>query len=257
MTEATGKPMRVLLLGGSTEAFALAEKLTGDARFDATLSFAGRTAATRSVGIPVRAGGFGGVDGLAAYLKEQAIDIVIDATHPFAARISANAKEACEQVGVLRIAIKRPEWRETPGDRWRRFATVEAAIAALPAQSTRVFSALGRQSLGALEAAPQHKYVVRVVDPVEAPQKTTVIAARGPFKTEDDTALFREHGVEIILAKNAGGSAAISKIEAARALGLTVYLIDRPAAVPDGFHSVDEAWIALLAHLDASAKRGV
>ncbi|MFN0219589.1 MAG: cobalt-precorrin-6A reductase [Hyphomicrobium sp.] len=253
--------MRVLLLGGTSEARVLAERLAGDARFDALLSLAGRTLTPNAFPIPVRNGGFGGADGLAAALANERFDVLLDATHPFAAEISANAVLACERRGTPLIAIERPPWKPGPGDKWRRFATVDAAIEALPETPACVFSALGRQSLGALAAAPHRRYVIRVVDPVPAPAELTdavIISAIGPFRLEDDVALFRQHGIDAVLAKNSGGSAAISKIEAARALGLTVYMVDRPV-MPQRpvFHSIDDAWRALTDHHASSAKRGV
>ncbi len=252
---------RVLLLGGTSEAGALARRFAGDDRFDVSLSLAGRTANPISAPVPVRSGGFGGVDGLAAYLAKERIDVVLDATHSFAAQISTNAIEACRQTGVPLIALERLPWQVQPGDIWHHFATVEDAIAALPPEPMCVFSGLGRLSLDALQATPQHHWVIRVIDPIAGPlglPHARIITARGPFKAEDDVALFQSHSVEAVLAKNAGGDAAYSKIAAARVLGLPVYLIDRPALPPrDVVRSVDDAWARLCAHHASPAKRGV
>lgn len=261
MTERTKVKPRLLLLGGTGEASVLAARLASDGRFEAILSLAGRTARPNASPIPMRIGGFGGVEGLGAFLTAERIDVVVDATHPFAARISANAAAACRQTGIALIVIERPPWHALPGDAWRQFQNVEAAIAALPQDPARVFSGLGRLSLDALAAAPQHHYVIRVIDPLEAPlgvPNATVITARGPFETAHDVKLFQDYGIDIVLAKNSGGRAAVSKIEAARALGLELFMIDRPPppATP-AFETVDQAWHHLTSHYCRPAKRGV
>ena len=261
MNGAVNHRTRVLMLGGTSEAGALASRFAAGDRFDVTLSLAGRTANPLAAPVPSRIGGFGGVDGLAAYLVDQGIGIVLDATHPFAAQISANAVAACRQSGVPLIALERPAWNEQSGDTWQHYASVEEAIAALPSTPMRVFSGLGRLSLDALRAAPKHHWVIRVIDPIAGPlflPNASVITARGPFKTGDDVALFRQHAIEAVLAKNAGGDAAYSKIAAARELGLPVYLIDRPAIPPrDVVRCLDEAWDRLCAHHVSPAERGV
>lgn len=254
-------PARVLILGGTSEARELCERLAEDARFDAVLSLAGRTAAPKLVSIPVRSGGFGGIEGLSAYLVDRRIDVLLDATHPYAAQMSANAVVASKRTQVPLIALERPEWQAQPGDRWQHHASAEAAVAALPSEAVRVFSGLGRLSLDALRLAPQHHYVIRIIDPLIAPlpvPNATIIEARGPFSTSDDVALFRAHGIEAVLAKNAGGTAAVSKIEAARELSLTVHMIARPY-IPSRrtVASVDDALALLADHHASSAKRGV
>jgi precorrin-6A/cobalt-precorrin-6A reductase len=261
MTDGVTNPARVLILGGTSESRELCERLAADARFDAVISLAGRTAAPKLVSIPVRSGGFGGIGGLAAYLRDQHIDVLLDATHPFAAQISANAIAAAEQTRVALVALERPEWQAQPSDRWQHHASAEAAVATLPLQPMRIFSGLGRLSLDALRLAPQHHYVIRIIDPLIAPlpvPHATIIEARGAFRTSDDIALFRAHGIEAVLAKNAGGTAAVSKIEAARALGLTVHMIARPyIPARTTAATVDAAIDLLAAHHGSSAKRGV
>ncbi len=252
---------RVLLLGGTTEANEFAWRLKGDARFDAILSLAGRTKNPALAPIPVRSGGFGGLQGLAAYLITERVDAVVDATHPFAAQISTNAMAACQQTGVPLITLERPAWTQQPGDLWRHFARVEDAVAALPAEPLRIFSGLGRLSLDALEAAPQHRWFIRVIDPIAVPERlphATIITARGPFNAADDEALFQAHGIEAVLAKNAGGTASYAKIEAARRLRLPVYMIGRPViAHRTACRSVDEAMAQLEAHHAGLTARGV
>ena len=252
---------RVLLLGGTTQATALAARLATDPRFAAVLSLAGRTAHPAASALSVRVGGFGGIEGLAQFIGAERIDLVVDATHPFAAQISANAIAACDATNCRLIALERPPWVHQEGDRWQLFPGAGEAIAALPDEPTRVFSALGRLSLHELEAAPQHHYIIRLIDPPLRPlalPNVTIIQGRGPFKTADDIALFGEHGVTFVLAKNAGGAASISKIEAARALGLTVMMIGRPKipARPT-VATIDAAWLEITAHATPSADRGV
>ena len=146
--------MRVLILGGTTEASALAKLLAGDPRFEATLSFAGRTAAPSSQPIATRIGGFGGADGLARYIEEQAIEAVIDATHPYAPRISANAVVACARAGVPLASLVRSAWKPEAGDKWETAPTAVAAALAIGKAPRRVFLALGRQELHSFAPMP-------------------------------------------------------------------------------------------------------
>ncbi|MEQ1576238.1 MAG: cobalt-precorrin-6A reductase [Hyphomicrobium sp.] len=261
MANAIQHRTRVLLLGGTSEASELARHFAGDKRFDVILSLAGRTANPAGSPVPVRSGGFGGAQGLAAYLEDESIGVVLDATHPFAARISTNAIEASHRARVPLIALERPVWERQAGDNWQHYASVAEAIAALPHEPVRVFSGLGRLSLEALQIAPQHHWVIRVIDPLDQPlalPHAAIITARGPFKTQDDIAVFKEHAIKFVLAKNAGGSASYSKIEAARVLGLPVYMIDRPA-IPHRavVRCVQDAWAGLIAHHTSPQKRGV
>ena len=255
------RPLRVLLLGGTSEAAHLAERLASTPAIAATLSLAGRTVNPAASPLPVRTGGFGGVSGLAEYLTRENVALVVDATHPFATQISNNAIAAAAATGVSLLAVERPEWGKAIDDDWDEHATIEAAIAALPEAPQRIFSALGRSSLGALCAAPQHHYVVRVVDPITPPPRlphATIITARGPFQTEDDAALFRQHGIQCVLAKNSGGSAAYAKIEAARQLGLKVHMVRRTViGARPTVNSVDDAMAWITKHHSPRAKRGV
>ncbi|HMO09051.1 MAG TPA: cobalt-precorrin-6A reductase [Paracoccaceae bacterium] len=222
--------MRVLLLGGTTEAGAVAAALAA-AGIAGVYSYAGRTAAPAAQPLPLRVGGFGGVQGLADFLRAEAITHVVDATHPFAAQISANAMAACAQAGVPCIAHERPPWIPGPGDRWTGVADLDAAAAALPVAPARVFLAIGRQGLHAFAAAPQHAYLLRLVDPPAGPlplPQAQVVLARGPFDLDTDTALMRAHGTGIVVAKNAGGTGAAAKLAAARALALPVIMVARP-----------------------------
>lgn len=252
---------RILILGGTTEARQLAARLAARSGFDITLSLAGRTENPVAQGVPVRSGGFGGATGLAAYLRERTIDLLVDATHPYAARISANAAEAARLADIRTIALRRPAWERAEGDRWTLVDDVTEAVAALGALRRKVFLALGRQEIASFEAAPQHAYVIRSVDPVEPPLNVpvaTYILSRGPFSEEDDRALLVAHGIDAIVAKNSGGSATYGKIAAARQLGIEIILLRRPS-LPDlpSAATVEEA-MAMIDHVfDPAEKRGV
>lgn len=224
----------VLLLGGTTEASALARLLAARG-IAATLSYAGRTAKPLSQPVPVRIGGFGGVQGLADYLGTHRITHLVDATHPFAATMSAHAIEAGRLAGVKHIALTRPGWTPAAEDRWTGVADVEGAVAALNGPPRRVMLALGRMHVEAFAAQPQHHYLLRFVDEPEQPPmlpRHSLVVDRGPFTPEGDAALLREHRIELVVCKNAGGKGAEAKLIAARKLGLPVLMIDRPA-VPE------------------------
>lgn len=251
----------ILILGGTTEARQLAGKLALRADLAVTLSLAGRTESPVAQGVPVRAGGFGGAEGLAAYLKETGTALLIDATHPYAARISANAAEAARQAGVPILALQRPGWEPVADDRWTLVDSVAEAATALGTAPRRVFLAIGRQEAGAFEAAPQHHYLIRSVDPVE-PKLTLpdaiYLLARGPFPEADERALLESHGIDAIVSKNSGGEATYGKIAAARALGIDVIMVRRPS-VPDvpSAETVDQL-AAKVDHLfEPVAERGV
>lgn len=206
-----------------------------DAQIPAVFSYAGRTEHPVAQPLPTRVGGFGGVEGLVAYLRAQTITHVIDATHPFAAQMSANAVAACTATGTPLIALERAPWVAVQGDRWTIVPDIAAAVAALPEAPSRVFLAIGRQHLEAFAARPRHHYLLRLVDqPTGALPlpNATIIVARGPFDADADRQLLEDHRVHIVVAKNAGGDAARAKIDAARALGLRVIMIDRPP-IPD------------------------
>jgi precorrin-6A/cobalt-precorrin-6A reductase len=222
--------MRVLLLGGTTEAGLLARALA-DAGVDGVYSYAGRTEAPMVQPMQMRVGGFGGVDGLIAYLGAENITHVIDATHPFAAQMSTNAVVASKATGVPLLALERAPWVAGEGDLWTHVPDLAAAVQALGATPRRVFLAIGRQHLDAFAGASQHHYLVRLVD---APHgdlplpRVRVVIARGPFTVAGDRGLMRDHGTQLVVAKNAGGKGAVAKIAAARDLGLPVVMIDRP-----------------------------
>ncbi|AMN43906.1 cobalt-precorrin-6A reductase [Rhodoplanes sp. Z2-YC6860] len=251
----------VLILGGTTEARQLAGLLAGRADIKAVLSLAGRTATPAAQPVPVRIGGFGGVEGLADYLWAEHVDALIDATHPYAAIISQHAAEATASVGVPIVALRRPAWSAVAGDRWSEVDDMSGAVAALGKEPKRVFLAIGRKEVVAFTEAPQHHYLIRSVDPIDPPlnvPNAAYILSRGPFPESDEKALLSEHRIDTIVAKNSGGSATYGKIAAARTLGLNVIMLRRPH-LPD-IPAVNDAH-GVVAWLDhqwpPSTKRGV
>lgn len=228
-----------------------------EAGMDAIFSYAGRTVSPAGQPLPVRVGGFGGEAGLAAYLRAAAITHVIDATHPFAARMSRNAVEACAAVGIPLMALERAPWVAAEGDDWRAVADMAGAVAVLPDAPARIFLAIGRQSIDTFAVRPQHDYLLRLVDPPGSAlplARATVVVARGPFTLAGDLALMQAHGITHVVAKNAGGMGARAKLDAARALGVPVILVDRPAVPP---RAVARTVGEVLAWLGHSARLGV
>ena len=256
----TGAP-RILILGGTTEARLLGERLAKRGGLDVTLSLAGRTSSPVPHAVPLRVGGFGGAAGLADYLMAERIAALIDATHPYASVISQNAVEAARRTGVAFARLQRPSWTKVVGDRWTEVADTTAAVRALGATPRRVFVAVGRNELAPLVDAPQHFYLIRSVDAVEPPlplPQASYITARGPFSEAGDRALMTAHGIDVVIAKNSGGGAAYGKIAAARALNVDVILLRRPDAPgAPAVETIDGA-IAWLDHaLTSTAARGV
>jgi precorrin-6A/cobalt-precorrin-6A reductase len=255
------RPLRVLILGGTTEARRLAERLAPRPDLDVRLSLAGRTSNPVPHPVPLRVGGFGGGEGLAGYLKDERIDRLIDATHPYAAQMSANAAHAAALAGVPLLALRRLAWRPVAGDRWREVADAQAAADALGDVPRRVFLALGRNEIAPFAGAPQHFYLVRSVDAVEPPlavPHAAYIRARGPFREEDDRALLAAHGIDVVVAKNSGGPAAYGKIAAARTLGIEVMLLRRPTLPTVASVETVADVVAWLDHAPVSvAERGV
>ena len=253
---------KILLLGGTAEASALGRRIAEDDRFDGILSLAGITRLPVPSPLATRTGGFGGADGLAAYLRQHHVDALVDATHPFAAVMSANAAAAAAAASVPAIALLRPPWRERSGDRWIRAPDMASAAAALGEAPRTVFLTVGRKDLAPFRAASHHRYIVRSVDPPPAedlPAGAAFIAARGPFALEDEERLLREHRIETVVTKNSGGSATAAKLTAARRCGLPVVMVDRPPAAGPAVPTIDEAWAWLAArHGETTpARRGV
>ena len=226
-----------------------------------TLSLAGRTASPVAHAVPIRVGGFGGAGGLADYLLRERVDALIDATHPYASAISENAAAAARRTGVPFVALHRPPWSAVPGDRWIAVDGAGAAVRAIGEQRRNVFVALGRNEIAVFAGAPQHRYLIRSVDPIEPPlplPHVVYVTARGPFSEASDRALMSAHGIEVIISKNSGGAAAYGKIAAARALGIEVIMLRRPPPPETPAVETVDAAIAWLDHaLTVAAARGV
>jgi precorrin-6A/cobalt-precorrin-6A reductase len=213
------------------------------------LSLAGATANPAQAPIPQRVGGFGGAEGLADFLGRERIDAVVDATHPFASRMSGNAVAACRSTGTPLVVFTRPPWTRKAGDRWIEVEKMEDAARALGVRPRTVFLTQGRLQLAAFALAPQHRYIVRAIDPpaeIGALLNCKLILARGPFSLADELALMQREKIETLVTKNSGGRATYAKIEAARALQIEVVLL-RPPPAPEAeaLHDLDAvmAWI--------------
>jgi len=253
--------MKLLILGGTSEAMELGRALADDPRFAAMVSLAGRTRNPAPQPLPCRIGGFGGAQGLAQFLAAERIDALIDATHPFATQISRHAATACEFVGILLLSVQRPEWQPAAGDRWIPAADMNEAAKALGRTKRRVLLTVGQKDLAPFAAAPWHRYVIRSVDPPPPetlPPNAEIIAARGPFREEDERRLLVEREIEILVTKNSGGSATAAKLHAARALRVPVVMVARPPAIMGDRVATVEAVLAWLAlRHEAFSLRGV
>ena len=238
-------PIKVLLLGGTSEARMLAAHLDGDERFTVETSLAGATENPLPVEGESRRGGFGGTVGLVDYLRAVCVDIVIDGTHAFAATISRNAAEACDQTRTERLVVQRPAWEKTEGDHWLEVSDVPEAAEVVAKRGCRVFLTIGRQDIAAFSLCRDAWFLIRSID---QPKQTAefenyqLLQARGPFDFASEKALLETNRIDLIVSKNSGGMETYAKIEAARALALPVVMIRRPAppagtAVP----SVDAA----------------
>jgi precorrin-6A/cobalt-precorrin-6A reductase len=225
-------PARVLILGGTGEARRLADVLLSRG-VEVVSSLAGRTSEPALPEGEVRRGGFGGADGLAAYIAEQRPWAVIDATHPYAQLISRNARRACAALRVPRLRLERPSWQPMPGDDWRQVEDLEQAVSLAAEIGRRVFLSTGSAPLELLQAYPDHWFLLRSVEPIagELPNLRH-ITARGPFHCKDEIDLLDGHRIEVVVSKASGGSSVYAKIEAARELGLPVVMLRRPDPPP-------------------------
>lgn len=237
MSGASDNPLRILLLGGTAEAAALARAIPS--RFGAgvqiTTSLAGRT--ERPVPVPgaVRIGGFGGSEGLADYLRAEEIAFVIDATHPFAARISAHARAASEALGLPRLMLLRPPWRRQPLDRWIEVEDAAAAAAIVGKLGRRAFLTVGAGDIAAFAGIEDVRFLVRLVAPprqVLPLRFHTLILGRGPFTLAEERHLLQRHAIEVLVTKASGGAATEAKLAAAREASLPVVMLRRPPAEP-------------------------
>jgi precorrin-6A/cobalt-precorrin-6A reductase len=238
--------VRVLLLGGTSEARELAQQLTAEG-VSVISSLAGRVSNPALPVGEVRIGGFGGPTGLADFLRSDRVTAVIDATHPFAAWISRNAVAGCAAADVPLVVLRRPSWTQQVGDRWTRVADIRAAADTARASGPgTIFLTTGRRDLEAFAPDAGHDYLVRTVDPPvgATPPRMTLRLDRGPYTYDGESALMREHAVTLLISKDSGGDLTAPKLAAARDLGIPVVLVDRPP-VPDGAVSVSSVAAAL------------
>jgi precorrin-6A/cobalt-precorrin-6A reductase len=224
--------VRILILGGTGEARELAAELVA-ANADVISSLAGRVQNPRLPEGAVRIGGFGGAEGLAAFLRAEGITHLVDATHPFAEGITANAALAAAEAGVPRLVLRRPDWAADPA--WQSVADIRAAasvVARWPGEG--VFLTTGRRDLAAFAADDRHRFLVRTVDPPDGPvpPRMTLILDRGPYTVAGESALIREHRIGLLVTKNSGGAMTAAKLAAARDLGVQVVVVARPPLPP-------------------------
>ncbi|MFI9592617.1 cobalt-precorrin-6A reductase [Nonomuraea sp. NPDC052265] len=254
----------VLILGGTAEARALAAELAADPGLRVVSSLAGRVSNPRLPVGEVREGGFGGARGLADWLVKERVELVVDATHPFAERMTASGVAACAAAGVPLLVLRRPGWREGPGDAWLRVGSLQRAAELLATggrrttagrtgvrgpEPVRVFLTTGRRSLPVFAPLPGVWLLARSVDPPEGPVPANVhvLLDRGPYTVEGERALIREHRLDVLVTKDSGGSMTTAKLDAARELGLPVIMVDRPPP-PSGVRTTDSvaaavAWV--------------
>ena len=249
----------MLLLGGTTEATALAAAVgeRHPASMDLTVSFAGRTSAPTAPHGTVRVGGFGGVDGLTAYLVEHGTTAVVDALHPFASTMPFNAAEACRRTGVPLLRLMRAPWRPTADDVWHRARSVAEAATVLASLAVdRALLTIGRQELDPFRTLTGTDLLVRTIEPFDLAGAWSArpLLARGPFTAEGEIGLLQRERIEAIVSKNSGGTATVAKLEAARACAIPVVMVDRPPR-PEAEQtaSVDDALTWLLARSRSQA----
>jgi len=225
--------MRLLLLGGTGESRELAEALAAGAagQVDVTLSLAGRTQTPTPGPARLRVGGFGGAAGLAAFLKNERFDLLVDATHPFAATMSAHAHAAAEAAAIPLLRLVRPGWSAGTGDDWTAVPDMAAAAEAVAASARRAFLTVGINELDSFARCGGVFFLVRLIEPPAAPLAFAdhrLVLDRGPFAVADETRLMREHRIDTLVTKNSGGAATGAKLDAARAAGIAVIMVDRP-----------------------------
>ena len=226
----------LLILGGTAEAASLAAAAVRlDLALSVTTSLAGRTERPAAIAGHVRIGGFGGSDGLARYLAEEHVDLVIDATHPFAAQISAQAAAACAAAGVPRLLLLRPPWQRHPLDRWIEVEDLAGAARVLPQLGRRVWLTVGRRELGVFAGLTQHRFLVRLVRPAErapAARRLRPRAGTRPLHLAEERRILQRHAIEVLVAKASGGGATEAKLVAARERDLPVVMVRRPPPAP-------------------------
>jgi precorrin-6A/cobalt-precorrin-6A reductase len=221
---------RVLVLGGTGDAAQFVAHASALPGLEIITSLAGRVRQPMTPAGRVRVGGFGGTEGLVNYIREQQIDLLIDATHPFAAQMSHHAATAALACGVPHLMLVRPPWTPVAGDRWVSVESIASAVEILPEVARRVFLTIGRQELGAFASLQDLWFLMRMIDPPRPDTPVppgTLLLARGPFGLEDERQLLQTHAIQAIVSKNSGGDATYAKIRAARELGVPVVMIGR------------------------------
>jgi precorrin-6A/cobalt-precorrin-6A reductase len=220
----------VLVLGGTSEARALAARLAAVPELRVISSLAGRVRDPLLPEGEVRVGSFGGEDGLADWLARERVGAVVNATHPFAETMGAHAVAACARLGLPLLRLARPGWRERDGDDWHRVGSLAAAAAALPSLGGRAFLTTGRQGLSWFAGVDQVWFLIRCVDAPtgQLPRRRRVVLARGPYRRESERALMRRFAIDLLVTKDSGGSLTAGKLEAAREFGIPVVVVDRP-----------------------------
>ncbi|MEV4237401.1 cobalt-precorrin-6A reductase [Nocardia sp. NPDC049737] len=243
--------MKTLILGGTREAREIAHIASGERGFDIISSLAGRVRDPLLPEGPVRIGGFGGGEGLRKWLVDNEIAGVIDATHPFAGTISANAAGAAADLGLPILHVRRPGWSEQPGDRWIRVPDLDAAVQEVAQLGERVFLTIGRQGVAAFAGLTRQWFLIRAIDPPTGalPPHHELLLARGPFSPADEQRLMARHGIDVLVTKDSGGDQTAAKLDAARSAGLPVVVVDRPELPPGAVvvETVDAAWTWLRA----------
>jgi precorrin-6A/cobalt-precorrin-6A reductase len=225
----------LLILGGTGEAASLARRLAEQGgQWDTVTSLAGRLPGMPDLPGRLRVGGFGGTDGLRAYLEAESIAAVIDATHPFAAEISAHARAACDFAGVPRLQLWRPEWVRRDGDNWIEVDSVAAAAKRLPGIGERAFLTVGANEIAPFAACRGVWFLVRLIKaPAAIPLAAyALITARGPYPVEGERELLATHAIDVVVSKASGGAATEAKITAAREAGVPVLMVRRPPPEP-------------------------
>jgi precorrin-6A/cobalt-precorrin-6A reductase len=221
---------RILILGGTRDALELANTLSTEPHFSVIYSLAGRVEHPRLPNCETRIGGFGGVDGLSTYLADNRIHAVIDATHPFAATIKQHAEQSSQQQKLPLLALVRPPWSAVDGDIWHEVADLPSAAARIPRLGKRIFLAIGRQEVSVFAPCTNEYLLIRAIEPPTGPlpPNCDILLARGPFHFEDELKLLRDHAIDLVVAKNSGGTATYPKIAAARELHIPIVMVQRP-----------------------------
>jgi precorrin-6A/cobalt-precorrin-6A reductase len=248
---------KVLVLGGTTEAVDIARRLAALSPGAVIYSLAGRTRTPTLPDCAIRIGGFGGIDGLARFIVDEAVAVLIDATHPYAAQMTRHAAVAAERTGVALLKFLRPAWVKPAGASWIDADTAEDAARIVDGQFKRVFLSIGIKDLAAFSALSGSWFLIRTIEPPESwlpLPSCQLISGRGPFGFDDEVVLLRDHRIDALVTRNSGGAATEAKLHAAATLGIPVIMIARPPAPPGHcYDNIDHLTAALRQSLHPSA----